>query len=157
MSYDFDTELDRAEKHNDALNGAKWAKFETIGDSVQGTYIDRHEAVSPSGQNQIVFVLKTAEGPVNVGRSTKDSRVHRVMDEAKYGQVVRFKYTELVPHKTKGFNAIKVIEAITRPDIVDKEWLAEQGATETITPGLTPSDSEAASAILDATDEPFKS
>lgn len=147
---DFDTELDRLEKTSEMLSGAKWAKFENVGDQYQGTYIHRYEAEAPSGQMQVVYVLKTPEGPVNVGRSIRDSRVHRVMDVTKYGQVVRFKHTEVIPNPKKGFNAIKVVEAYTRPDLIDREWLAEQGVTEPITPDLSPRVDEAATTIMDA-------
>lgn len=139
------------EKTSEMLSGAKWAKFENIGDQYQGTYIHRYEAEAPSGQPQIVYVINTPEGAVNIGRSVRDTRVHRVMDVTKYGQVVRFKHTEVIPNKKKGFNDIKVVEAYARPDLFDAEWLKSQGATEPIDPGITKADDLAATAIL-ATD-----
>lgn len=149
---DFDLELDRIEKTNEMLGNAKWAKFESVGDQYQGTYVHRFEATAPSGQPQIVYVLKTDEGTINIGRSTRDSRVHRVMDVTKYGQVVRFKHTEVIPNPKKGFNDIKVVEAYARPDLFDREWLTEQGATEPIDPGITQTDAAAAEQIIDVSE-----
>lgn len=128
---DFSKELDDLQKTSEMVSGAKWAKFDAEGDKIEGTFVSSFRATSPAGQEQIVYVVKTAEGLYNVGRSLNDKRVRRQMDKAKYGEVVRFVLTEIIPNKRKGFNAIKGIDAYRREDIVDAAWLAENGFTET--------------------------
>lgn len=126
---DINKELDAIQRAGQQSSLASWFKFENVGDSIQGTLVTSYQAKSPAGQDQIVYVLKNDQGSWNVARNVKDERVRRVMDTAKPGQIVRFVFTEIIPHKQKGFNAIKAIDVYTRPDLVDKVWLAEN-ATE---------------------------
>lgn len=127
---DFSKELDSLQKNSEMVSGAKWAKFDAEGDKIEGTFVSSFRATSPAGQEQIVYVVKTADGLYNVGRSLNDKRVRRQMDKAKYGEFVRFVLTEIIPNKRKGFNAIKGIDAYRREDLVDTEWLAAEGHTE---------------------------
>lgn len=128
---DINKELDSLQRAGEQSSQASWFKFTNVGDSIQGTYLTSYPATSPVGQEQIVYVIKNDEGAWNVARNTKDERVRRVMDMAKPGQIVRFVFSEIIPHKTKGFNAIHAIDVYTRPDLVDEKWLAEN-ATATI-------------------------
>lgn len=140
------------QKRGEMVGGATWAKFENEGDAYEGTYVARASATAPSGNPQIVYTILTANGPVNVGRRPNDSRVHKVMEEAKYGQVVRFVFTKTIPNKKKGFHDIKAIDVVTSPSLLDMEWLKEQGATEGITPDLLQEVDSAANDMMRAVD-----
>lgn len=127
-----DNLLDQLQEDVEVSSTASWFKFEKPGDKIQGTYIGRREEVSSLGQEQVVYTLLTPEGAVNVARPIKDVRTARVMDGAGYGQIVRFAFLSEKPHTKKGYNPIKIIEAVTRADIVDADWLKKHGATEPI-------------------------
>lgn len=126
---DINSELDAIQRASQQASQASWFKFEKIGDQVQGTLIASYQAKSPAGQDQIVYVIKSDNGTYNVARNVNDERVHRVMNSAVLGDIVRFVLTDIIPHKIKGYNAIKAVDAYRRADIVDKVWLAENGGT----------------------------
>lgn len=150
---DISKELDSLQKTHEMISGAKWASFEKVGDFVQGTYIARYEATSPAGQDQIVYVLKDGDQVINVGRSVKDARTGRVMETAKFGQVVRFVFSALIPSKKPGHNAIKAIDAFTRPDLVDQKWLDEQGLEGTVEATSTDMKEPLAETLSESSDE----
>jgi hypothetical protein len=103
-----------------------WAKFVTIGDSVQGTYIGKRRAPSSiDGKIQVIYNLLTPNGVVNVAKPETHTGFHYRMDTLKFGQIVGFRFTEEIPSKTKGFNPTKVIVIYADPQTVYKEWLAE--------------------------------
>lgn len=129
MTKDINAELERLEKKASITSGASWAKFPTVGSTIQGTLVTRRLAMSPTQQEQIIYVLKNDEGIFNVAfKSTYP--IHKEFAGAVTGQVIRVTFTAEKAHKQKGFNPIKIYTVTTAPDLIDtdsKGWLEENG------------------------------
>lgn len=130
MPEDANKALDAIEKQETLKSGLPWFKFSAPGDQIQGTLITRYRATSQLGQEQVVYVVKNEEGTFNVAFNVTYITIHRELKDAVAGQIVRFNYLEDKPHKTKGYNPIKIIRVFTRPDLLEAgadEWLADYG------------------------------
>lgn len=129
MSTDINAELEKLEKKAQLTSGASWAKFPTVGSTIQGTLVTRRLAMSPTQQEQIIYVLKNDDGVYNVAfKSTYP--IHREFAGAVVGQVFRITLSAEKPHKQKGFNPIKIYSVTTGPGLIDtsaKQWLEDNG------------------------------
>jgi hypothetical protein len=104
-----------------------WAKFQTIGDKVQGTYIGSYKAINKFNQSQTIYqLLDENGGVVNVGVLDSKKALHAVMDHVFLGQDIGFKYTEDRPSKNGTNNATKIIAVWQNPKIVNQEWIDRQ-------------------------------
>lgn len=131
----------------DEVKQGKFFKFEKVGDSIQGTYIDKMTGVPTKFGNQIVYILKDKEGNIwNVGIAENKLKFHARMDGIFLGQIVGFRFDETRP-SDKG-NDAKIIRIYADPKFVDHEWLAarkELEANSTMlrsAPSNTPSSTE---------------
>ncbi len=103
---------------------ARWAKFEKVGDQVQGTYIGQRMAVDGYNNEQVVYELKQADGGiVNVGVMTNKTNFIDKMKLIRYGQIVGIRYAEEKPAKSKPGKTTKILTIFADPKIVDEEWL----------------------------------
>lgn len=104
-----------------------WAKFQNIGDKVQGTYIGSYKAINKFNQSQTIYQLLDENGGVlNVGVLDSKKALHAVMDHVLLGQDIGFKYTEDRPSKNGTNNATKIIAVWQNPKIVNQEWIDRQ-------------------------------
>ena len=129
MSKSINEEIERLEKKAELTSGAAWAKFPNVGDSIQGALVTRRLAMSPTQQEQIVYVVKNDEGVFNVAFKS-NYPIHKDFANALVGQVMKVKLTGLKPHKQKGFNPIKLYTVTTDPSLLDetmKDFLADNG------------------------------
>ena len=107
-----------------------WAKFQNIGDEVQGTYIGKREGIDSYKNNQTIYELMDEIGnTVLVG--VRDSKVpfHEQMKNIRFGQIVGIKYTAGMPND-KGQDAV-ILKIWADPKIVNNEWLAAQAQGST--------------------------
>lgn len=103
---------------------ARWAKFEKVGDQVQGTYIGQRMAVDGYNNEQVVYELKQSDGGiVNVGVMTNKTNFIDKMKLIRYGQIVGIRYAEEKPAKSKPGKTTKILTIFADPKIVDEEWL----------------------------------
>ena len=129
MNKDINAELEKLEKKAEVISGASWAKFPTVGSSIQGTLVTRRLAMSPTQQEQIIYVIKNEEGIFNVAFKS-NYPIHKEFSHALIGQVMKVKFSSEKPHKQKGFNAIKIYTVTTSPELLDesmKGWLEDNG------------------------------
>jgi len=129
MTKDINAELERMEKKAALTSGASWAKFPTVGANIQGTLITRRLAMSPTQQEQIIYVIKNADGIFNVAFNSRYP-IHKDFEGAVVGQVFRVTLASEKKHSKPGFNPIKIYSVVTAPDLIDndsKEWLEENG------------------------------
>lgn len=123
-------ELDLIEKQHEMSAGATFFKFDEVGKKLDATLISREQGESSLGQNQIIYLLKNADGLFKAAFNSTYAAIHRDVQNAKVGQIVRFTYLEDKPHRVKGYNPIKIIRVFTRPDLIDNsiaEWLDQYG------------------------------
>ena len=125
-----------------SMDRPKWAKLAHIGDSIQGTYVDRHGSIDGYGHKQIVYVIKTKDGLTNVAFRENKFDVHNDMKTAKLGQIVGFKYLSDATIKNKlGQKVnIKIYRAAHDPtdtSTFDQEWIKEKGGTLVEPPVVT--------------------
>ncbi len=131
MSKDISAELEKMEKAQEVISGASWAKFPNVGDFVQGTLVTRRMAMSPTQQEQIIYVIKTEDGLLNVAFKS-NYPIHKDFANALIGQAVKVKYSSSKKHSKPGFNAIKIYTVTTSPELLDesaKGWLEDNGYT----------------------------
>lgn len=103
---------------------AGWAKFENIGDKVQGTYVGKKKAVSKFGP-QIVYELMDEIGNITlVGIRESDEAFHNFMKLVRMGQIIGIEYKENI-NTGKG-NPYHRLVIIHNPKIVNEEWLNAQ-------------------------------
>ncbi len=103
---------------------AGWAKFENIGDKVQGTYVGKKKAVSKFGP-QIVYELMDELGNITlVGIREGDEAFHNFMKLVRLGQIIGIEYKENID--TKKGNPYHKLAIIHNPKIVNEEWLNAQ-------------------------------
>lgn len=121
-------ELARLEQAERLRSGAKFFTFKNPGDSVEGAVVSRFYSVSPLGQEQVVYTLKTADGVSNVAINLRYAFLHRPLLNAVVGQAVKFSYVGDKPAVVKGYKPIKMIRVITKDGLIDEsvsDWLAE--------------------------------
>lgn len=126
---DLSAELDKLEKKEEIFRDSPYFKFTNPGDSIQGTLVSRTRIMSQLGQDQIAYIVKNAEGLHKVAFNATYP-IHREVENAVVGQEVRFNFTGTKPSKIKGYSPIKLMTAITRPDLLntkESEWLTELG------------------------------
>lgn len=104
----------------------EFKKFEKVGDSVQGTYIDSFESIDGYNNEQIVVVLKENDKIWNVGiRKTSTVLIER-MAPIKFGQIIGFRFEEERESKKMPGKMAKIINVYHDPRIVDQEWLDQK-------------------------------
>lgn len=114
----FDVTKDRPE--------SEWAKFDSINDKVQGTYIGNRQAIDSYNNPQTVYELLDKKRNVIINVAIRNSKkpVIEIMDKVFLGQIVGFVYSG--DKKTKdGKSTFKVIDVRQDARIVDREWLDE--------------------------------
>lgn len=120
----------------DIFNSAKpqegsFFSFKNIGDSIQGTYIAKRDAVNKFGNDQIIYVITDIEGKVwNVAFNKTATITHERMSGIRFGQIVGFKFEEERAPKTAGRFPTKIIRIYADPKYVDHGWLEQQKQIE---------------------------
>lgn len=110
-----------------ARQKGEFKKFDAVGDSIQGTYIDAYEAVDSYNNEQLVVVLKDKEGKIwNVGIRKKSTILMDRMKPIKFGQIIGFRFEEERPSKAMPGRMAKIINVYHDPKFVDEVWLAEK-------------------------------
>lgn len=116
-----------------------WWKKNKIGDKIEGTFEGKNLQVNQmSGNEQMVYEIRTSDEELYLvgGNIGIDSQMKRV----KVGQIVGFEFTEERPNKKNpALNPTKVVQVYANPNIVNKEWLAQQKELEESQPVETAS------------------
>lgn len=113
---------------NDATpqNGT-FFKFKEIGDSVQGTYINKREGIDGYGNTQIIYIIKDAAGEIwNVAYRKTNEVIQKQMNEVHFGQIVGFRFDARKENKKTPGTMMHIINQYSDPKFVDKVWLEEQ-------------------------------
>lgn len=135
MDEEINLDIFKGEKENDGEvdifervpepDRPNYFKFEKIGDSIQGTYVGRNDnSVNSYGAPQTLVTLKMKDGE-NMTVSIRHSKIGllKVLDTAKFGQIIGFKFTG--EKANPGKQATKFIRLAHDPSVVDEEWLKE--------------------------------
>lgn len=117
----------------------RWWSPVNIGDKVQGTYVDKFEAIDQWNNEQFVYVLKQEDGSLTkYGVKKYKTSLIQQMDSIKFGQIIGFIFSKTIPPKSgRGNNDIKIIDVIHNPNIIDHEWIAAQRALDGVKPANT--------------------
>lgn len=106
-------------------------KFKSVGDAVQGTYIDVRNGTDSFGNQQTIYVLQDKEGKVwNLGFRQTAMVIHERMNGIRFGQIVGFKFDEERDSKKNPGTKVKIIRIYADPKFVDHEWLSHQKEIE---------------------------
>lgn len=106
-------------------------KFKSIGDSVQGTYIDVRNGIDSFGNQQTIYVLQDSAGKIwNLGFRITAVVVHERMNGVRFGQIVGFKFAEEIESKRNPGTKWKKVDIYADPKFVDQEWLDNQKKVE---------------------------
>jgi len=120
MNYDeIEKQLDQV-----VVTNGEFFKFANIGDKCVGTYIAKKENIDGFGNPQTIYVLKEGDKVWNCGFKTSNPVISGQMKDARFGQIVRFRYDER--KKTKTGVEFKAINAYHSPELVDQEWITKQ-------------------------------
>src|SRR3990167_732961 len=85
-------------------------KFKSIGDGLQGTYIDNREGVDSFGNDQIIYVLSDKTGKIwNLGFRKTSLVIHERMKNIRFGQIVGFRFDEERDSKRTPGTKVKII------------------------------------------------
>jgi hypothetical protein len=119
-----------------------WMKFSKIGDSIEGTLVERRELPSTlTGEMQQIYEIKisgdviidgvkqqVAPGDVFLvgGKKFMDNQLKHV----RVGQVIGLKYENDIPSKKPGMYPTKCIQVYANAKIVDEDWLNSVDQTE---------------------------
>lgn len=108
---------------------AKFAKWENVGDTVQGLYVERklidNRMKEPTVKQALYRLLQDDGSLIYVaGRGQSDPQVIGGMEDVKIGERVILRFTEELPSKKAGFKGTKVIK-VFRNNIIDQEALAK--------------------------------
>lgn len=101
-----------------------WIKFQKVGDSFEGTLVDKREVpnrLKPGTMQTVYEFLKDGEIFIYGSKPAVDVQLKHV----NLGQVVGLKFEKEVPPKTPGYSATKVIQVYASKDVVDETWLTE--------------------------------
>lgn len=102
-------------------------KFKSIGDGLQGTYIDNREGVDSFGNDQIIYVLSDKTGKIwNLGFRKTSLVIHERMKNIRFGQIVGFRFDEERDSKRTPGTKVKIIRIYADPKLIDAEWLQDQ-------------------------------
>ena len=108
-------------------NSGEFFKFKNIGDSIQGTYIDKSEGVDSFSNEQIIYVIQDKEGKTwNVAFRKESAFVNERMNGIRFGQIVGFRFDEERDSKKMPGKKAKIIRIYADSKFVDTEWLASQ-------------------------------
>lgn len=126
---------------NDATpqNGT-FFKFKEIGDSVQGTYINKREGIDGYGNPQIIYIIKDSTGAIwNVAYRKTNEIIQKQMNEVHFGQIVGFRFDAKKESKKSPGTIMHIINQYSDPKFVDKEWLEEEKkkGTENFSPSAS--------------------
>lgn len=107
---------------NNKVTSNYW-KYDTVGDKIEGTYIDRRvttNRLKPDAE-QIVYTLKQPDGIVTdvYGKPGIDAQMKNV----KLGQIIGFEFKEEKEATVPGHNNTKIVQVYANPKIVDENWL----------------------------------
>jgi len=131
--------------------GSTWAKFEKVGDGVQGTYIAKEFGKDSYGNDQTIYKLKGENGNIIlVGVRNNKVGFHNQMDAVNFGQIVGIKLTATIPND-KG-NDTKIQSVFASPNIVDEAWLkANKGEVNNVVnpENLFPKESDDEEIVID--------
>lgn len=111
------------------IERGEFFSFKKVGDNVQGTYIDKHEATDTYGNQQMVYTLidrKNNDKMWSIGIRTTNTILNDRMAEANIGCIVGFRFDKEVKSKKYPDKMAKVINAYFDKEIVDHAWLAER-------------------------------
>lgn len=106
-----------------------WAKFTNPGDGFQGTYVGKITGQKDGyGNEQIIYQLLQEDGTVvNVGFGLNKKFLHQDLKDAKFGQIIGFRYKGTIQVKNKLGKMVDVKDYAVHqdPKIVDEKWLKE--------------------------------
>ena len=109
----------------------KFFSFKEVGDSIQGTYVDKRDGMDSFGNEQFIYVLVDSKKEIwNVGFRKESAVITERMKGVRFGQIVGFRYDEERDSKRMPGKKAKIIRIYADPRLVDNEWLAEQKAIE---------------------------
>ena len=113
----------------DEVKQGEFFSFKTVGDSIQGTYINASYNV-PDGFNNIqnIYTIQDADGKVwNIGFKLSNTMCNERMSQIKFGQIIGFRFDEeRESKKNPGMNKAKIIRIYADPKFIDTAWLAQQ-------------------------------
>jgi hypothetical protein len=105
-------------------NSGEFFKFKNIGDSIQGTYINKSEGVDSYNNTQFIYAVKDSEGKVwNVAFRKEAAFVNERMEGAKFGQIVGFRFDEERDSKKMPGKKAKIIRIYADEQFVDQDWI----------------------------------
>lgn len=105
----------------------KFFKFKEIGDSIQGTYINKREGIDGYGNPQIIYVIKDSVGEVwNIAYRKTNEVIQKQMDEVHLGQIVGFRLDAKKDNKKVPGTTMNIINQYSDPKFVDHAWLEER-------------------------------
>lgn len=108
-------------------SSGEFFKFKNIGDSIQGTYIDKSEGTDSFGNDQNIYVIKDKDGKTwNVAFRKESQFVNERMAGIRLGQIVGFRFDEERDSKKMPGKKAKIIRIYADSKFVDNEWLASQ-------------------------------
>jgi len=111
--------------------GGEFFKFQNVGDSVQGTYIDVRRGIDGYNNPQTIYVIQDTAGKVwNVAFRDSNMIIHERMNGIRFGQIVGFRFDEHRDSKKNPGTKAKIIRVYADPKLVDQEWLARQKEIE---------------------------
>lgn len=112
---------------NTKPQSGEFFKFKSVGDAIQGTYIDVRNGTDSFGNQQTIYVLQDKEGKVwNLGFRQTAMVIHERMNGIRFGQIVGFKFDEERDSKKNPGTKVKIIRIYADPKFVDQEYLAHQ-------------------------------
>lgn len=109
--------------------------FKTVGDSVQGTYIDVRQGIDGYGNSQSIYVLSDADGKIwnvafrNVPKPGNDF-MNDQMKAIRFGQIIGFRYDEERDSKNRPGSKAKIIRIYADPKLVDHAWIEQRKSIE---------------------------
>lgn len=113
-----------------------WAKFENVGDEVQGTYVGKREGVDSYKNNQTIYELMDESGnTILVGVRDTKTPFHDQMKHIRFGQIIGIKFTEKLPPTKPGQDASNILKIWADPKIVNNDWLSAQAQGTAISSG----------------------
>lgn len=127
-----------------------WVKFATIGETVQGTFVDliyykKDEQVKVMGMDGKLtfattkidthfYVLRQEDGTHKFINEKKIIDKQMQQAEVKFGQIVEFKYTGDKPSADPKYSPTKLIAVYANKEVVDREWLENNKAKAAMYP-----------------------
>lgn len=111
--------------------GGEFFKFQNVGDSIQGTYIDVRVGTDSFGNQQTIYVLQDSTGKVwNLGFRQSSMIIHERMAGIHFGQIVGFRFDEHRESKKNPGTKAKIIRIYADSKMLDHEWLKAQRELE---------------------------